>query len=148
MQKNITGMEKVNYTKLNARQKEIYNFQKVSAVLADYGYVCIKLSDDRLWADFIAMHMNSGDSLKIQLKSRLTFAEKYEGKEIFVFFSEDRNNRFLYSHDDLLDHRSFAQMKITTSYKTNWSYSLNKMTDKQKNLFEPVDASFFVFLWE
>ena len=43
---------KIDYSKLNARQQENYNFQKVSGVLADYGYTCIKLSDDWNGADF------------------------------------------------------------------------------------------------
>jgi hypothetical protein len=38
-------LERVAYETLNARQKENFNFQKVSAVLADYGYVTIRLSD-------------------------------------------------------------------------------------------------------
>jgi hypothetical protein len=32
------SLRKVEYSKLNARQKENYNFLKLSAVLADYGY--------------------------------------------------------------------------------------------------------------
>ena len=39
-------MQKVNYADLNPRQQECYNFQKISAVLAEYGFDCIKLSDD------------------------------------------------------------------------------------------------------
>lgn len=33
--------QKITYADLNARQKETFNFQKVSAVLADYGFACI-----------------------------------------------------------------------------------------------------------
>ena len=34
---------KINYKDLNAKAKEMYNFQKISAVLADYGFtkICI-----------------------------------------------------------------------------------------------------------
>jgi hypothetical protein len=32
------AFERVSYKALNARQRENYNFQKVSAVLADYGF--------------------------------------------------------------------------------------------------------------
>ena len=39
-------LEKVQYENLNSKQKEIYNFQKVAAILADYGFNCIKLADD------------------------------------------------------------------------------------------------------
>ncbi len=39
-------LEPIQYADLNSRQKENYNFQKLSAVLADYGYVTMRLSDD------------------------------------------------------------------------------------------------------
>ncbi len=67
----------IDYKKdLNARQKENYNFQKISAVLADYGFVTLRLSDDWNGADFIALH-KSGESLRVQLKARLSFSRKY-----------------------------------------------------------------------
>ena len=50
------NLTKINYGELNARQKEIYNFQKVASLLADYGFNCIKLSDDWQGADFLAYH--------------------------------------------------------------------------------------------
>jgi len=37
---------RVRYEDLDARQKEAFNFQKVSAVLADYGFVTLRLSSD------------------------------------------------------------------------------------------------------
>ena len=45
-------LQRINYNNLNAKQKEIFNFQKVAAILADYGFNCIKLSDDWQGADF------------------------------------------------------------------------------------------------
>ena len=71
--------EKIDYKHLNARQKENFNFQKVSAVLADYGFVTLRLSDDWEGADFIAQHIN-GRVIRVQLKSRLAFYEKYRGR--------------------------------------------------------------------
>jgi hypothetical protein len=61
--------EHIRYETLNARQKEIFNFQKLSATLADYGFNCIKLADDWGGADFIAYHVITTTTLKIQLKS-------------------------------------------------------------------------------
>jgi hypothetical protein len=66
----------VRYSKLNSRQKESYNFQKVSALLADFGFTTLHLSDDWKGADFIAKHV-SGATLFVQLKSRLTINKKY-----------------------------------------------------------------------
>ncbi len=57
---------------LNGRQKEIYNFQKSAAILADYGFNCIKLSDDWLGADFLAYRFGDNTTLRVQLKSRVT----------------------------------------------------------------------------
>ena len=34
--------ERVHYKDLNSRQQEAYNFQKVSGVLADFGFVTIR----------------------------------------------------------------------------------------------------------
>ncbi len=93
-------MEKIDYRELNARQKENYNFQKVSAVLADYGYVTFRLSDDWQGADFIALHI-SGTVLRVQLKSRLAFSRIYEGKGLHVAFPHG-DHWYLYPHDELL----------------------------------------------
>lgn len=96
-------LEKISYANLNSRQKEIYNFQKVAALLADYGYNCIKLSDDWNNADFIACHANGGDTLKVQLKSRLTIDKKYIDKGLYIAFFVKRHNKwYLVAHDYLV----------------------------------------------
>ena len=69
-------LHKIEYNSLNSRQKEIFNFQKISGVLADYGFNCIKLADDWQGADFLAYHKDGLDTLKVQLKSRLTINER------------------------------------------------------------------------
>ena len=77
--------QKINYKSLNSKRKEAYNYQKVSGVLAEYGFLTIRLSDDWEGADFLALHI-SGETLKIQLKGRLYFSKKYFGKIYgFVF---------------------------------------------------------------
>jgi hypothetical protein len=38
----VMTLTPVNYAELNARQKEVYNFDKVAAALADFGFNCIK----------------------------------------------------------------------------------------------------------
>ncbi len=72
----------VDYAALNSRQRENYNFQKVSAVLADYGFTTMRLSSDWKGADFIADHVNGEVFLKVQLKGVLTADAKYQGKDI------------------------------------------------------------------
>jgi hypothetical protein len=96
----------IAYTELNSKQKELFNFQKLAATLADYGFNCIKLADDWQGADFLAYPMNGDTTLKVQLKSRLTICRKYEGKGIWIAFPySPRGNRekhwYLIEHDCL-----------------------------------------------
>ncbi len=46
MKESCKSFEKVHYGNLKARQKELFNFQKIAATLADYGSNCIQLADD------------------------------------------------------------------------------------------------------
>lgn len=107
-----TTFERIAYEALNARQKESFNFQKISAVLADYGYTTIRLSDDWNGADFLAQHL-SGETLKIQLKGRLSFYEKYRHKELWVCFRQNQD-WYLYRHDELLE-KVLEQTNIANS---------------------------------
>jgi hypothetical protein len=79
-------LDRITYSKLNARHKENYNFLKVSAILADYGYMTMRLSADWQGADFIAQHIDGETFLKVQLKSRLAFYKKYRKKGLYVAF--------------------------------------------------------------
>lgn len=93
-------LQRINYNDLNAKQKEIYNFQKVAAVLADYGFNCIKLADDWQGADFLAYHKD-GDHLKVQLKGRVSIYKKYKGKDLYMCFPVGKN-WCLVPHDELV----------------------------------------------
>ncbi|MHB8742121.1 MAG: hypothetical protein ACYC9L_03265 [Sulfuricaulis sp.] len=96
------NFERVSYTSLNSRQKENYNFAQISAVLADYGFTTMRLSDDWQGADFIAQHKD-GLFLKVQLKSRLWVDTKYKSKEIWICFRASKSKSwYLYPHDDFL----------------------------------------------
>jgi hypothetical protein len=92
--------EKVDYNKLNSKQKENYNFHKVASALADYGYNSLRLNDDWQGADFIAI--NGDNMIKIQLKGRFTIDKKYIGKEIYIAFIEN-NIIKLYIHDEAVN---------------------------------------------
>jgi hypothetical protein len=98
----LMQLSKIDYESLSSRQKEIFNFQKISGVLADYGFNCIKLTDDWQGADFLAYHKDRVDTLKVQLKSRLTIDEKYKGKELFVAFPFN-GHWYLVEHDTLIE---------------------------------------------
>ena len=63
-------LRRVEYSDLSNKQREIYNFHKAAAVLADYGFNCIKLDDDWESADFLAYHQDGDQMIKVQLKGR------------------------------------------------------------------------------
>lgn len=94
-------LSRIRYADLNARQKESYNFQKVSALLADFGFSTIRLSDDWQGADFLAQHVGGDTFLRVQLKGRLTFEKKYLRKRLHIAFPHG-DDWYLYPHDDLL----------------------------------------------
>lgn len=94
--------KKIKYADLNARQKENYNFQKIAATLAEYGYSCMWLNDDWQGADFIANHIDGIEFLKVQLKGRLTISKKYIGKDIYIAFRY-LDSTYLYPHDVLMN---------------------------------------------
>ncbi len=104
----------VDYRSLNSRQKENYNFHKVSAVLADYGFTTLRLSSDWKGADFIADHTDGKLFLKVQLKGVLTVDAKYQDKDIWICFRR-KERWFLYPHDDFLkwalNHTNIANTK-------------------------------------
>ncbi len=92
---------RVSYADLNSRQKEDFNFQKVSAVLADYGFVTLRLNADWQGADFIAQHVDGELFLKVQLKGRAILDTKYKGKDIWICFRHGGIS-YLYPHDEFL----------------------------------------------
>ncbi len=131
---------KIEYTHLNARQKENFNFQKVSAILADYGFITIRLSDDWQGADFIALHI-SGSSVRVQLKSRLGFDNKYRGKDLHVVFGEG-GAWYLYPHDELFD-KVLKATKIgnTSSIRERGGYNFQRIPTSIAHLIEPYRIS-------
>jgi len=94
-------LKKIEYDDLNARQKENYNYQTVSAMLATYGFATIRLSDDWQTADFIAQHIDGKRFLKVQLKGRIYFSKKYKGKDIYIC-GRSSGIWYLYPHDIVL----------------------------------------------
>jgi len=116
-------LKKILYETLNSRQQETYNFQKISAVLADFGYLTIRLSDDWNGADFIAQHFETKEFLKVQLKGRLCFYAKYQDKDLCICFRE-AGFWYLYPHDELLSKvLSAGMMKGTKSWDELGGYS-------------------------
>ncbi len=89
----------------NSKPIESYNFFKAAAVLAEYGFDCIRLADDWKGADFLAHHKDTGKTLEVQLKTCLVIDKKYLGrKDLYMCFTLDgTGNWYLIKHKKLLD---------------------------------------------
>lgn len=94
-------LERINYEELSSKQKEIYNFHKVASELAEFGFNCIKLSDDWQGADFLAYHKDGDQTLKVQLKGRVLIDKKYIGKNLHMCFRIG-DIWYLILHDELM----------------------------------------------
>ena len=115
--------QRINPDELNGRQKEIYNFQKSAALLADYGFNCIKRTDDWLGADFLAHHFDGSTTLKVQLKARLTIDRKYAGHDLWMNFP-CKGTWYLVPHDDLVELVGQTTNWLnTSSWQENGAYS-------------------------
>lgn len=113
----------IKYSDLNAKQKEIFNFQKASALLAEYGYATYRLTDDWNGADFLAIHFNGSGLLHVQLKGRLTFEKKYLDKNLWVCFRYE-DFVYLYPHDIMLNETlKITNIKNTASWTEKGIYS-------------------------
>lgn len=127
-------LQKINYNDLNSKAKEMYNFQKVSAKLADYGFTTMWLNNDWQGADFIAVHIDGITDLKVQLKGRLSFNKKYIGKNIYICFIED-SEIYVYPHDLVLEQ---IENKISDkTYLETGSWSSPKLTRENRELLTP-----------
>ncbi len=127
-------LEKIKYTDLNSKAQEMYNFHKTAAILADYGYSCMWLSNDWNGADFIAVHIDGISNINVQLKGGPSFAKKYRGKNLYIGFL-DQDYLYIYPHDEILD-----QVEAVISDK-KWqekgTYFQTKVTKRFREVLEP-----------
>lgn len=132
-----TFFQPICYEDLSPRQQESYNFQKASAVLADYGFMTIRLTDDWRGADFIAQHIDGTTFIKVQLKGRATFDQKYRGRDIHVCF-QSSGHWYLYPHDELLERvLTTTNVPNTKAWAVEGNYSYPALTKPLKVLLEP-----------
>ena len=127
---------KVDYSKLNAKQQESYNFQKISSLLAEYGYLVIKLSDDWNGADFIALEFGKDNYLKVQLKGRFGFFKKYFGQNLCICFCDHASNSwYLYPHDELCE-LIMKKRENTVSWKEKGEYHFPTIPEEERAILE------------
>ena len=115
-------LKRIDPTKLNGKQKEIYNFQKSAALLADYGFNCIKLTDDWEGADFLAHYFDGKTTLRVQLKARLTIDRKHLGQDLWMNFPS-AGTCYLVPHDKLVEFVEEATNWLNT---TSWTVTGEK----------------------
>ena len=95
------NLKRIEYAELNSKQKEIFNSQKLAAILAEYGFNCIKLHDDWQGADFLAYHKDGKQTLKVQQKGNVHINKKYKDKEIYMAFPIE-GTWYLVPHEELI----------------------------------------------
>ena len=128
---------KIDYNILSAKQQEAYNFQKVSALFAEYGYLVIKLSDDWNGADFIALEFGNEKYLKVQLKGRFGFFKKYLNKNLYICFHDNESNDwYLYNHDELCKEYIKNIEKTASWNKENGEYHFPNLSMENKKFLE------------
>lgn len=128
---------RIDYANLNSRQRESYNLQKVGAVLADFGFITIPLSDDWGNADFIAQHCDGRTFFKVQLKSRLTFSKDYAGKDLQVCFPSGAD-WYLFPHDEVLELiKQAGLIEGSSSWTTAGEYSFPTLSKSVREILEP-----------
>ena len=136
MESGQLRLRPIRYDDLNAKQKEIYNFQKIAAALADYGFNCIKLQDDWLGADFLAYHKDGNPTLKVQLKSRVTINKKYQG-DLCIAFPFGKGVWYLVPHYELVEHiREHTNWLKTPSWEKG-AYSSTSLNPQLREALEP-----------
>src|SRR4051812_25891720 len=94
--------QKVEYSDLNAKQQEVYNFQHIANLLAKYGYAAYPIRDDWNGGDMFARHMKTGEPMTVQIKGRVTFDRKYMAKKLWIGFPS-AERAYVYPHDQVLE---------------------------------------------
>lgn len=137
----IDFSKKVDYSDLNPKEKEEYNFAKIASRLADYGYRTFREPNDWGGADFycVARQCDLGQSIKVQQKGRLTFDKKYLGKDLHIVFHDKLSDTYyLYNHDELLlVLLDMGYFKGTTSWDQKGLYTIAPLSKNLRELLEP-----------
>jgi hypothetical protein len=127
-------LTKVYYKDLNSKEKENYNYHKVAAALAEYGYDSMRLNNDWQGADFIAV--KGDEMIKVQLKSRFTLDAKYEGKNIYIAFIEDAKIK-IYLHDEALNIAS-NNIIDSESWRLRQRYNFNQTPKRYNEVIQEI----------
>lgn len=147
---------KVDYTLLNAKQKEVHNFHHIAAVLARHGYASYPIRDDWNGGDMIARHMTDAtrEMLTIQIKGRVTFDRKYQNKKLWIGFPHqpggvmEESVVYIYPHDEILAcygearaAKGLQPLEQTGAWRKDGLYSMGNPPKDLLELLEPYKLS-------
>lgn len=120
-------VSRVTYSALKSKEKESYNFAKVTGFLADYGFECSAVNSDGHGADMIAYHYLSGKLFAIQLKGRPGVYRKYQGKNLWMaFIDREKNTLCLYPHDQAVEQFEQSSSADTSSWIDKGEYTYTR----------------------
>jgi len=128
-------------SKLTKKQKEVYAYQKVSAILADYGFECTWLINDWHGADFLAVDSH-GTVLKVQLKSGgYEINKKFcEYKDLWMLFPNG-DDWYLVKHHDLVEMAGEKTNQLkSSSWKEKGRFSISSANPKRPMPSQLVEA--------
>lgn len=133
----IFRVQRIDYRNLNGKQQENHNFAKVAGYLAEYGFHCIRLTDDWKGADFLAVHINGEHLLKVQLKSRVGIEKKYSGRKIYMAFPIKNTGWYLIAHEKLVEIFDLTTNALNTSaWKDRGAYHSRDPSVELRNALE------------
>lgn len=113
------GIQEIEYKELTNKEKELYNYNRLAAVLAKYGMECHWIINDTNGADIVAYRAprKAEDShtmtLKIQLKSRFSYNKKYNQEDLYIAFP-DGDDWYLIPQESISEDKSLIPEKWRT----------------------------------
>lgn len=114
------GIKEIDLNNLTSKEKELYNYSRLIAVLAKYGLETHRVINDTNGADIIAYRAPRKDegshttTLKIQLKSRFSYNKKYDHEDLYIAFP-DGNDWYLIPQESISEDKELLPEKWRTS---------------------------------
>ena len=127
------GLTRICFSALDNKQREAYHYQKVSAILADYGLTCNWLIADWRGADFVAVGVD-GIALPIQLKSGgYEINKKFCAyKDLWMLFPNGED-WYLIKHNDLVEIAGTTTNHLQSkSWTETGKYSISSANPKRR----------------
>ncbi|HEY4328600.1 MAG TPA: hypothetical protein VGN88_02600 [Phycisphaerae bacterium] len=123
MIKHPRKWKRIPYDSMNSRQQEIFNFQKISGLLSDFGFSASWVKDDWNHTDFLAVPFDGSEVFRVQLKGRPYFFA-HSSKNLWVcYIARKTKNVYFYDHDRLLALAKTRGITKTEEWQTRHSYS-------------------------